>query len=377
MRTINNIFISVFTIGILASCGGGNTPEAKKAKLEKLKAQQVELADKIKTLEEEIKTGGVDLASNERVKMVAITPVSSQLFEHSIDVQGRVDADQNVTIVAKSGGSITKLLVKAGDMVKSGQILAEIDDEIIVKQMDDLKKSKELADEIYQKQKTLWDQKIGTEMQYLQAKNGKESLEKKIATLNEQLDMYRIKAPFNGTIDEVLIKNGQIVGPGLPCMRIVDMSNLKIKADISETYSSLVNTGNRVKVTFPDVNRVLETKVSYCSKVINLSTRTFGIEIQLPTDNIYKPNMVCQIHVIDYKNDDALVVPINTVQNYNNKSFVFIAVKSGTKNSAKKIEVKPGQSYDGRVEILGGLSKSDMLITTGFQDLNDNEAIKF
>ncbi|MFI5221974.1 MAG: efflux RND transporter periplasmic adaptor subunit, partial [Bacteroidia bacterium] len=145
----------------------------------------------------------------------------------------------------------------------------------------------------------------------------------------------------------------------------------------SETYASLVNTGNPAKVFFPDINKSIEAKVSYSAKVISQVTRTFGIEIQLPSDDIYKPNMVSQIRVVDYSKPDAFVAPINTIQNSDNKSFIYIASKNGTRNVTKKVEVKVGKSYNGNAEILAGLNKGDLLITTGFQDLNDNELIKF
>lgn len=378
MKTLIHLLTGLAILTAIASCGGKNDIEAKKAKLESLKTEQASIAEQIKTLEDEIASMG-DTAKTEdsKAKFVAITTINNQTFEHSIDVQGRVEGDENVTVNAKMGGSISRLNVKAGDVVREGQILAEIEHEMTDAQIADLKTNLKLATEVYNKQKNLWEQKVGTEIQFLQAKTNKESLEQKLNQLVESEKMYKIISPINGTVDEVNIKVGQVTGPGMPCVRVVNFGKLKVKADISESYASAVKTGDDALLVFPDINKTVRSTVSYSAKVISPMTRTFGVEINLPSENVYRPNMVTQIKIVDYKNTNAIVVPVNTIQKVDGKDIVFVAVKEGSQTVATKREVKVGYMYNDKAEIVSGLNPGEQLITTGFQDLTDKQAIRF
>ncbi|MEI6507952.1 MAG: efflux RND transporter periplasmic adaptor subunit [Bacteroidota bacterium] len=376
MKTITIFFISLSVMLTLVSCGGNNI-EAQKIKLEKLKAQQAEIASQIKTIEEELKSGGVDLNANEKVKIVLVTPVKESSFEHSIDVQGRVDADENVSYTAKVPSVVNRINVKTGEHVSEGQVLAELDAKPIKAQLDALRKSYELANTMYEKQKSLWDQNIGSEMQYLQAKNTKEGLEKQMQTIKENLDLYFIKSDFSGTVDEVAIKVGQSVSPGIPAIRVVNLDKLKVKADISESYASKVKINDDAELFFPDINKSVKSKVTYSSKNINQLTRTFNVEMQLSGEDIYRPNMVTVVRIIDYKKDNSVVVPVNTIQYIDGHNHIFVAVKEGTKMVARKRNVTVGLIYNGSAEILEGLKTGDLMITTGYQDLNDGELVKF
>lgn len=371
---------TIFTLSILLifiSCGGGDNAEAKKAKLEKLKAQQSEITSQIKTLEEELKSGGVDLTINERSKVVLAAPVALKTYEHSIDVQGRVDADENVSYTAKVPSVVNKINVKTGDHVSEGQVLAELDAKTVKAQIESIKKNWEFVNTMYEKQKALWDQNIGSEVQYLQAKNNKEGLEKQMQTLKENLDLYYIRADFSGTVDEVTIKVGQSIAPGVPAIRVVNLDKLKVKADISESYSSNIKNGDEAELFFPDIKKSVKSKVSYSSKNINQLTRTFNVEMQLPAEDVYRPNMVTVIRIIDYRKENAVVVPVNTIQYTENHNHIFVAVKEGSKTIARKFDVEVGSIYNGIAEITKGLKEGDMLITTGYQDLNDGDLVKF
>jgi RND family efflux transporter MFP subunit len=307
-----------------------------------------------------------------------VTPIANTSFDHYIDVQGRVDGDQNTTISARAMGPVIRVLVKTGDMVRTGQVLAELDAEIVKRQMDDLKLSLKFATEVYNKQKALWEKEVGTEIQYLTAKNNKESLEQKLNTLNENLDMYSIKSPINGSIDEVFAKIGQNIAPGMPCFRVVNFNNLKAKADVAETYASQIRVGNLVKLMFPDIeNKEVVSSISFTSRVINQMNRTFTIEATLPTGKDFIPNMICVFKVMDYQSKNALVVPVNTIQKTENNSYVVVAQIVNGKQAALKKEVKIGKIYQDKAEIISGLKAGDILITTGCQDLNDNDLIKF
>jgi RND family efflux transporter MFP subunit len=309
--------------------------------------------------------------------MVAITPITLSTFTHSVDVQGRVDGDQNVTISPRASGQLVKIYLKAGSSVKAGQIIAEIDHAAIKAQINDLKANLELATQMYEKQKNLWEQKVGTEIQYLQAKTNKESLEAKLANAQEMQDMYLIKSPINGTLDDMSLKVGQMATAGQTSVRVVNLSELKVKADLAEAYAGAVKEGDPVNMYFPDIDKSATSTVAYSAKVINPTTRTFGIEIRLPGDNTFRPNMITEIHVVDYRKDNAVVVPINAVQQLDDDNIVYVAVQEGKKTIAKKVSVKTVKMYNGKMEILGGLKSGDQLITTGYQDLTDGEVIKF
>lgn len=372
-----SLYTAAVVVLIASACGGNSVLEQKKAELDKLKGEQKELAEKVKTLEDEIAKLDTALVVTEREKNVGVTVVNLQPFTHSIDVQGQVDGDENIAILAKSAGLIKRVHVKIGQQVKKDQLLAEIENDIVRTQITDLKTSLSLATDVYNKQKALWDQKIGTEIQYLQAKNNKESLEAKLATLNENLDMYLIKSPINGTLDNLPVKMGQMVAPGTLCAQVVNFGSLKIKADISESYSSNVKQGNQVEIYFPDINKTIRSQVSYSSQSINPMTRTFGVEIELPSDKDFRPNMVAVIRIADYQTSKAVVVPVNTIQSMDGHDHVYVAVRKGNRMVAEKRDVKVGLIYNGKAEIKEGLQEGDQLITTGYQDLNENELIRF
>ncbi len=374
----NKFFALASLILLLAACGGSNELEKKKTALEKLKAEQAELTSKIKTLEEEIASIGDTTANaNEKVKYVKTTPITKGEFLHFIDVQGRLDGDQNTMISARAMGPVTKVYVKPGTTVRKDQVLAELDGEIVQRQIDDLKTNLKLVTDIFNKQKALWEKQIGTEVQYLTAKTNKESLEQKLATLYENLDMYKIKSPINGTIDEVFIKIGGNVAPGVPCFRVVNFNDLKAKADVAETYASLIKPGNDVQLIFPDLNnKIVKSNINFASRVINQMTRTFTIEAPVASQSDLIPNMICVFKVVDYKSPKAIVVPVNTVQKNELETFVMVSVKKDGKNVAEKRSITLGKIYNDKAEILSGLVEGDLLITAGYNDLNNNELIR-
>jgi membrane fusion protein, multidrug efflux system len=378
MKRIINGLVLILFVGVIASCGG-DALQKKKDKLEKLKTKQAELVAEIKTVEEEILAmGDTSSNKNERMKYVMVTPILRTNFNHYIDVQGRVDGDQNTTISSRAMGPVIKVYVKSGASVKKDQVLAELDAEIVRRQIDDLKVSLNFATDVYSKQKALWEKQVGTEIQYLSAKNNMESLQQKLATLNENLDMYKIKSPINGTVDEVFVKIGQNIAPGMPCFRVVNFNNLKAKADVAETYASKIHEGNQTKLLFADLNnREVNSSISFTSRVINQQNRTFTIEASLPEDKDFFPNMICVFKVMDYQAKNAIVVPVNTIQKTDGIAHVVVAEMKNGRQVAIKKEVIVGQIYNDKAEILSGLSEGDQLITTGYQDLNDNELVKY
>lgn len=367
-RTSYQLMILVAVL-FIAACG--NKEGDKKSELEKLKKQASELKVQIAALEAEV--ASTDSTSTEKSRMVAITKITPTLFNNYIQVQGRVDADENVSLSPEMGGNITKINVKPGDAVQAGQILAEVDNRVILQGIAELQNGLDLAKILFEKQKNLWEQKIGTEVQYLSAKNQKESLEKKMATLQQQLDMSRIKSPINGFVDAVDIKLGQMAAPGMPAIRVVNTSNLKVKGEVAESYASKIKSGNVVDIIFPDMADTIHSKVSYSAKVINMLNRTFNVEVRLDNTREYHPNMVAIMKIVDYSNPQAFVIPVSTIQHTEQGDYVLLAEK----NKVKKQYVKVGRSYNGNAEITSGLKENDLLITKGFQELNEGELVSF
>lgn len=374
----NLSFILTFSTILFVACGGNdNDVEAKKNKLEKLKAQQAEIAAEIKTLQEEIVSAGAEIVNKEKTVNVSFSEVKPTTYRHYIDVQGSVDGEENATISARVPAVVTKVLVKPGDKVKAGQVLALLDGEAVRKQLQSLETNYLLVKDLFEKQQKLWDQKIGSEIQYKQAKTQKESMEQQIAAMKEQLEMYKITTEVSGTVDMVNLKIGQMAAPGMPYFTVVNQTNLKVKANVSEIYASRITKGNKVMVYFPDIDKTIESTISYSGKGINLINRTIGIEVNLPSNEAFIPNMVAVIKIVDYENNNAIVVPVNCIQYNDGKSHVFVVEQTNNKNIARKRELTIGSTYNDLAEVKSGLNANDKLITVGFSDLNDGETIAF
>lgn len=362
----NTIFVTVIAV-FLTSCGAPD----KKSALEKLKKQKSEIDAKITALEDEIKKSGADSTKEKSVEVIAqaITP---QIFKTYIEVQGRIDADENISLSTQMAGTISQINVKVGDEVTVGKVLAETDSRAIQQQISDLQTNLDLANQVFQKQKNLWDQKIGTEMQFLQAKTTKESLEKKMSAMQEQVRMSKIISPINGTVDAVNIKLGQLAMPGMPSINVVNFSNLKVKADVAETYASRIKKGNEVLVYFPDMNDSLVSKINYAARSINNLSRTFNLEILLDNTKEYHPNMVAKLKINDFQSPTpVVVVPVKYIQRGTSETYVYVA--EGNKTFKKIITI--GHEYNGMAEITNGLKAGDMLIVAGYDLINEGDAI--
>lgn len=368
--------LTSFTLvmALLASCGGGSKDPA--TELASLKDQKAKIESQISDLEKQVNAGS---PATKKVKTVGLSEIKIAPFRHYIDLQGKVDADESVMATAKMPGSLKRVLVKNGDNVRQGQLIAEVDDAVMVKSLAELDGQLVTATDIYNRQKGLWDQKIGTEVSLIQARNAKESIERSITTLKEQWGMTKIYAPQSGTVDMVMLKQGQAIAPGMPLCNILNLSNLKIKGEVTEAYASKVRKGDQVQVFFPDLNKEITTRVTYVSKSISPMTRTFVVECALPsTKDGYSANQVAVMKIVDYQSANAVSIPVNLIQTADDGDYVLVAEKTGEKQAnAKKVVVKQGQNYNGQVEILSGLKKGDWVISTGFQDVNNGEVVAF
>ena len=364
--------LSIILVAIvLASCAD------KQKQLIDLKKQRDAISEQIKKLED-------DLAKSDSTKTknlgnrVAVAEIKPTAFNHFIEVQGKVDGDENVSVSTQTGGIIQQILVKEGDQVSKGQVLARLDDNVLQQNLKDLQNSLEFATSLYDKQKALWDQKIGSEVQYLSAKNTKEGLEHKIAILKDQISLMNLISPINGTVEDIPAKLGQMVAPGLVAFRVVNFAKVKIVAELAEAYTSRVNDGDLVNVYFPDLNKEVVGKVNFSSKYINPTNRTFSINVRLSgVDPNLKANMIAVLKINDYKAANALVVPINLIQNDQTGTYIVLANKAANGNIAKRVPVIAGETYKGLTEIKSGLKQGDLVVTAGYLELENGQAINF
>lgn len=272
-------------------------------------------------------------------------------------------------------GVVDAIYVTEGQRVSKGQTLVQLDNAVIMHSIDAMKSQLDLALVIYDRQKNLWDQKIGTEVQYLQAKANKENLEKQLSSLQEQSKLSRITSPINGTVDEVIAKIGENLAPGMPAMRVINSSKLKLKANVSEAYVTNIKTGNRVLVNIPELKKELTAYVSFVGKNIDPLSRTFAVEIKLPSLADLRPNMTGVVKVIFHNEPSTIVVPVNIVQDINNEKIVYVAELNGKQMVARKKVVTVDAVYDNLAQVQG-LKAGDKVITSGYQGLNDGQAVK-
>ena len=367
----NRLFIPILLMMIISACG----PRDKQGRLARMEAQREALSAQIEQLKAEI-AGETDAAPKEALAYVRGIELRPSLFQHYIQVQGTVESDNNILIPAQSSGVVKKIHVRQGDRVNQGQLLAELDGAIMERSIDELTHSLQLVTTIYERQERLWKKNIGSEIEYLQAKNNKESLEKKLETLNEQHKLTKIHAPISGTVDDVMIKEGEMAAAGFGTIRIVQLSRLKIAVSLSENYISRVSKKHPVKVQIPVVGREMELKIDAVSQVIDPNNRTFQIEIQIPArEKDIKPNMLSVVTINDYTNSEALAVPQNVVQDTGTDHFLFVAKKQNDEWIAHRRTVTLGENYANRVEIREGLSAGEFVITFGFQALADGQSI--
>jgi RND family efflux transporter MFP subunit len=375
MKTIKLSIAGTIVLFLMFSCSSN-----KQAQLSKLKQQQIEITDKIKSLEGVLSTEKKDSLNPDKFKFVGLKAVSSNTFDHYIRVQGKLDGDLNAAVFAEAPGTVSSKFADVGQKVVKGQVLAQIDDQQYRSQMQGLETQFKFASDLYDKQKRLWDQKIGSEVQYLQSKTNKESLEKQISSLKQQVDKFKIKSPIDGTVEECNIKVGGVVSPDprLAAYRVVAFKNLKVSAEVSEAYSAKVKLGDKLVVLFPDINKQIETKVDFVSKYINPTNRTFIIETKL-LDGIsdLKANMIAIIQINDYHSDNAIQVPMNVIQTDQVGSYVYVVRSKEKYNAAFKQPVILGISYNGVAEVVNGLAVGDKVISIGYQELVDGEYVRF
>ena len=374
---MKNKIIKITSTGLLAimlfaSCGGKQNKDAK-AEIADLKKQQKELQDKINTLE----LANIGKESNAVRKVaVVVTPMTPSIFNNYIDVQGKIDLDEVVNAIPETPGIISAILVHQGQYVRKGQVVATLRAEQVDRGISELDQQISFAKLLYDKQKRLWDQEIGTEIQLLQAKNNYDGLLKKKQTILTQKNTFNVTSPINGVVDAIDATVGQSYSNPMsaPVIKIINTSKLKVQADIPENYSSIVRTGSNCMVVFTDINDSLVTRVNYVEKSINPVTRTYSAYIPLPTNSKYQPNMSAQVKIATYQNASAFVLPFSLIQKTDKGNYVYVA---DAQNKAKLLPVQLGNSYQNKVEIVSGLALGDKVITSGYEELNEGDLLQF
>jgi len=340
--------------------------------------QHDQLATQIAQLEAEINPDGAK--AEQKAITVKVTPSVECVFNHYIQVQGTVDGDQNIAVSPQMAGIVTAVYVKEGTPVKKGQVMVDLDAQVMKQSLEEVNTQLALVTSIYEKQSALWEKKIGSELQYLQAKNNKESLEQRVNTIKEQLKLARIVSPISGTVESVPLRVGEMASPGMPgsTIRVINMSVAKISAEVAETYASRIKDGNDALISFPDLGKEIETKLNFTSRFIDPVNRTFKVESKFSSKEVeLRANMIAYIKIKDYTNEKAFCLPANYVQTNQDGKYIYIAKQDGDGWVAERRIVKTGMDYNGTIEILEGIVAGEKIITSGFQELNAGQKVVF
>jgi membrane fusion protein, multidrug efflux system len=328
----------------------------------------------LKKLEAELKKlNGESSMTADFDKLVSTISPQTGAFNTYIEMPGKIISRQNILVGPEVNGNITALYVTNGQVVQKGQILAKVDDQLLISQIAELESSLSLASDLFYRQEKLWEQKVGSELQFLQAKNNKENLEKRLATLQTQVSKTTVRAPMSGIVDEVFLKLGEMAGMGSPICRMVNLSDIYIEAEVSEKYIGKVKKGDQVEIFYPSFKRSQIATVSAITQVINPGNRTFKIEVKVSnTDGMLKPNLLATVRLLDYSNPSTIIVPTKLIQLTSAGAYIFTVEGE----IAKKRNIVIGKNFGGQTEVLEGLDGSEVIIDLGFRDVTDGDKVQ-
>jgi membrane fusion protein (multidrug efflux system) len=374
--------LRLFTfIGLVALMGSCANQASEATALDKLIAER----DSLNGLKEQIAIRMIHLeteiaALDTSAKLMQVTTIAltAQPFTSYFEVYGTVEAEKNARIFPETSGLLTAIHVTEGQPVSKGTLLMTLDGDVIARNMDEIKTQLELAKVLYEKQERLWAQQIGSEVQFLEAKNRKESLETRLATLQTQFNMTRIRAPFDGVIDQIFPKKGELVGPAAPVVRLVNLREVHIDADISERYIGQLRKGTPVVVEIPNTGLTFESEVMQVGQYIKPDNRTFRIQVRVPNqEGLFKPNLLASVRIRDYEADSAVTIPNSLLlQTPDGRDFVFrVKRENGRVGVVEKVYVQTGRSYGGRTEILDGLPSGAEIVEKGARSMKDGQRV--
>ena len=376
---MKRIYIASFiAISVLIGCNGGEeTLEMKQERLKNLQSQYEKIGEQINDLEKEIEKIDSTAIAPPEGKLITTMDVPVKDFEHYIEMQWTIQSKENITLTSDIGGRVEAIYVDEGEKVQKGELLIKIDDETIQTNIAEIQTSLDLAESLYQKQKRLWEQGIGSEVQYLEAKNRKEALEKRLQTTFAQLEKTRIKSPINGTVDKIFAKIGEMAAPGVPQVRVVNIDQVKVEAMASEAYVGTIQEGDSVIVTFPSLDEERRAVVTSVGQVIHPANRTFEVNVALDNkDNMLKPNLLAMIKIADYVKDSAVVIPTKYVQHSNRGEYVYTVNQQNGELVANKVPIETGRTYNGETEVVTGLKGGEELIAAGYREVIDGEQLR-
>lgn len=385
---MKNIFTLLILTIVLASCGGEkNTKSVEdviasqdinqiRAKKDEISNKQIEFASQIKLLDEQISK----LDSVKKVPLITTFKAQEESFDHYLELQGNVDTKYLLTITPEYSGILSKIYVKEGQYVNKGQILAKIDDGGLSQQLAQLQIQADLAKTTFERQERLWEQKIGSEIQYLQAKSSYEAQTKAVHQLQQQIAKTNVKAPFSGTIDDVITEQGNVVAAGqTPLMLLVNLSDMYIETDVPESHITNVTKNKNVIVELPVLGKTINTKVRQAGSFINPANRTFKIEVSIPNkDKTIKPNLTAKLKINDYSNPKAILIPQSIIsENANGEQYVYVVKdRNGNLGVSERVIIKTGKTQDSVIEVLKGLEKGSEIIQEGARTVKDGQTVE-
>ena len=354
---MKNILVLITVITVLFSCA----KEIKQSSsLQELNNQKIDLVSKIDSLTKELKTVESQLTlldPTKRLPIVTTLPIKNDVFKHFIEIQGVVKADKNIGIIPEMGGTVTHILVKEGQRVSAGQTLVQLDDAVIRNSIAELNTQLSLAQTTFDRQERLWEQKIGSEMQYLQAKAQLESLQNNLASLNTQAKKMRVTATFSGIVDEIFPKRGELTSPQTPVVRLMNLDNVYVEADVTETYLPVVKIGTEAILNFSSINKEVVSTISQIGNFINPDNRSFKTRINIKnSDHTIKPNLLADLKILDFKKT-GLIIPTNLVQqDQKGNDYVFTIKSENNENIVVKNLISIEKSYGQEVFVSEGLT---------------------
>ncbi|MBT8271684.1 MAG: efflux RND transporter periplasmic adaptor subunit [Flavobacteriaceae bacterium] len=384
---MKNIIPFIVSSAILVSCSGnsGNTFESAlnsndlnilRTEKTKLESEQQAISEKMRQINDLIES----LDTLKKIPLITTFKVKDTVFNHYLELQGNVKTKQNLLIYPEYSGILTQVYVKEGQAVRKGQTLAKIDDGGLGQQLAQLEIQADLAKTTFERQKRLWEQNIGSEIQYLQAKSNYEAQQKAIDQLKQQIAKTYVKAPFSGTIDDVITEQGSVVVPGQsPLMRIVNLNDMYIETDVPESYITNVKPGRDVLVNFPVLGTTYNAKIRQSGNFINPANRTFKIEIAVPNkDNTIKPNLTAKLKINDYTSTNALLVPLSIIsENAEGQQYIYVVmdINANMEGIAERVIIETGLAQNDMVEVISGIENGAQIIKEGARSVKDGQTV--